>query len=76
MLSASQQLSQRQPRKSRESPRPKREGKRRSKGTHIQVVGEDHRGRAVAEGESLGELASLMPEPGHIHAALLQAFPD
>lgn len=46
-------------------------------GTHIQVVGEDHRGGAVAEGGgSLGKLAPLSPEPGHIHTALLQAFPD
>ena len=45
-------------------------------GTHVQVVGEDHRGGAVAKGESLAELAPLSTQPGHVHASLLQAFPD
>ena len=54
---------------------PERE-RRKSRGAHIQVVGEDHRRRAVAKGESLGELAPLSTKPGYVHASLLQAFPD
>ena len=45
-------------------------------GTHIQVVGEDHGAGSVAKGESLAELAPLSTQPGHVHASLLQAFPD
>lgn len=45
-------------------------------GTHIQVVGEDHGGGAVAKGEPLGGWAPLSTEPGHVHASLPQAFPD
>lgn len=51
-------------------------GARPQPGTHIQVVGEDHGGGAVAEGVSLGELVPVSTKPGHIHPSLLQAFPD
>lgn len=41
------------------------------------MVDEDGRAVAVAEGQSLGELAPLSTEPGYIHASLLlPAFPD
>lgn len=51
-------------------------GTRPQPGTHVQIVGEDHGGGAVAEGESLGKKAPVSTKPGHIHTSLLQAFPD
>lgn len=76
MFSAPQQLSQVERAKKALGLREKGCWRSEGPGTHIQVVGENHGRGAIAEGESLGELASISPEPGHVHAALLQAFSD
>lgn len=44
--------------------------------THVQIVGEDHGGGAIAKGGPLGELPPFITELGHVHSTLLQGFPD